>query len=127
MLLAALIGGLVVAAFIGGFLALDKTTLHVYEESNGAGASATPSFTSTDADKLTENAIASRSVPIPSNTHFAKCVKADYRPGNHKWIVSCELREVSGATPIAVRQYVFDDTTGQVENASAVAPAPGTQ
>jgi hypothetical protein len=129
VLLAGIIGGLVVAGFIGGFLALDKTTLHVYEESNNgrANANATPSFSSTDAGNLTENAIASGTLPIPSKTHFAKCTKADYRSGNHKWIVTCELREVSGATPIAVREFVFDDATGQVTSGAAVAPAPGTQ
>ena len=125
-LLAGLVGGLIVAVLVGGFLALDKSTLHWYEGSGTAHAS-TPSFTATDADNLTENAIASGSLPIPSKTHFAKCVKASYRDGNRKWIVTCELREVSGATPIAVREFVFDDQTGQVASAAVAArttPAP---
>jgi hypothetical protein len=115
MLLGGLAGALIVGVLVAGFLALDKTTLHWYADSNGH---ASASFSALDVQHLTESAIADGGFSVPSNTHFAKCPTAVFFKTNRKWLVTCEFRETSGAAPIATREFVFDDRAGQVQAAT---------
>jgi len=113
MLIAGLTGAAVAVLLVAAFLALDKHSLHWY-----AGADDSPTFTSKTVENLTESAIADGAFQVPTNTHFVKCSNIVYIKKNRKWLVTCEFRETSGATPIGSREFVFDDRAGQVEAAT---------
>jgi hypothetical protein len=118
---AGILGAMLALAVGAGFVALDKTTLHWYAESSDGGTShsKTATFTAKEVQQLTEYAIADGGpIKVPATTRFAKCVKADYRKGNGKWIVTCEFRANSGDAPLETRVFVFDDAAGQVEASS---------
>lgn len=123
MMRASVAGAFVALAIVGGFLALDKTTVHWYAESNeeeaSAGLPTTASFTAAQVEALTENAIADGSFKVPQTTRFAKCVQAEYLSGNDKWIVACEFRANPGDAPLETRDFVFDDAAGQVKATSS--------
>ncbi len=125
VVLAALTGALLVAVLIGGFIALDKTTLHWYAESAKAAPTATPvpvappvtaGFTSADAIRLTQNAVSSRSLAFPQGTNWMRCLTAEFRSANRKWVVTCGFyANKDDATAAVVKTYLFDDQSGQVD------------
>jgi len=115
---AGIAGALVALVIVGAFVALDKSTLHWYADSgddDNAPSVATAVFTDKEVEALTEFAIEDGGFQLPQNTHFAKCVNAEFRPGNDKWLVTCEFRtNTSDAQPLQTRLFIFDDAAGRV-------------
>lgn len=117
--LAAIAGGVVVLAIVGGFMALDRTVLHVYTSSDNAPPTPRPSpeadaaFNSLDVLRLALPQVTG--LFFPEETEWVNCVTASYRSGNRKWVVTCEYRvNRNQPSPTTTRTYLFDDRTGQL-------------
>lgn len=119
-ILAAGISALLVLGVIGGFLALDKTTLHWYSNSEDRPTATAipprlqPSFFESDVTRLAQVQVANQG-QFPGDTRWVRCTNASFRRGNQLWIVTCEFRlERDDTLPTATRTYTFNDRTGQV-------------
>ena len=115
-----LAGVFLTLAIVGGFLALDRTALHWYAESDETAPTpvptrlAGPAFRASDVLNLTTSQVAEAG-NFPSGTSWVRCVGADFRQGNRFWVVACEFRvNRDDANPEATKSFSFDDRTGKI-------------
>lgn len=102
---------------VGGALALDRTTLHIYsegpEDPTPTPRIARANFTEQDVIGLSQPAVAG--LPFPTDTDWMRCVDASFRPGNGKWVVTCNYyKNREDLTAEQTRTYLFDDNTGEL-------------
>ena len=136
----ALAGALIALVVVGGFLALDRTVLHFYTSSDDAPPTppptqtkskpivspteeAGPAFSVRDVLALAQSDLAER--PFPGGTRFVLCLDAEYRSGNHLWIVGCGyyVEDVTFVGPSLASDrladvhitLILDDRTGRVQ------------
>jgi len=109
-------------AFVG--LSLGATTVVVWsvladapwEDARQTVVADEPSLSGVDAINLALTQI-SELGRFPGDTKLVRCVSADYRSGNHLWIVKCEFRKYTAdSSPRATLTYSLDDRTGQLVN-----------
>lgn len=77
--------------------------------STASGAGGSAGFGESQAISLTESAV-SALVPVSG----VDCLDAEYRPGNHIWVVRCNLTNRQDEV-FDTRFYTLDDRTGHVE------------
>jgi hypothetical protein len=108
-IVAVIAGVLVVLVVVGGFMALDRTTLHWYAGGDAA------SYTKLEVENLAESALARQ--PFPAGLDAVACPKASYHGGNRTWVVSCGYA-ISRSVPVGEidvsRVVIVDDRTGKV-------------
>ena len=106
-----LAGTFLTLAVVGGFVALERTVLHWYAESDE------PAFTEADVLGLATSQVVARG-DFPPGVGIVRCVSANYRSVNRVWVVTCEsrvpLNEPFGNRLIQRTIHSFDDRTGKL-------------
>ena len=77
-----------------------------------------PTFTMSEALELTQEAVAANDAEAfrALNARAIQCVSARFQPENLLWLVRCEFLAEDRTTVIGDRNYLFDDTTGEVRS-----------